>query len=163
MLQVHGPHLEEQGSDATSHFPETKTALRAKQGRGYQPPTQTPKSLRAQVPTLGGQQNLRQTEAGLVAASWASGLAQKTGPSRVLTAAIGWSLTDSRNLANGNQSGGPRCLKYQQSKQPQTKLRRISITERLRAPLGGGSRSERPGLLPQLIRARIVRGQLAAR
>lgn len=68
-----------------------------------------------------------------------------------------------RNLANGNQSGGPRCLKYQQSKQFQTKLRHISITKRLCAPLGGGSWSERPGLLPQLIRARIVRGQLAAR
>ncbi|MBZ3878535.1 Heterogeneous nuclear ribonucleoprotein A1 [Sciurus carolinensis] len=72
-------------------------------------------------------------------------------------------VTDGRNLANGNQSGGPHCLKYQQSKQPQTKLCHISITKRLRAPLGGGSRSERPGLLPQLIRARIVRGQLAAR
>ena len=61
-------------------------------------------------------------------------------------------VIDGRNLANGNQSGGPRCLKYQQSKQFQTKLRHISITKRLRAPLGGGSWSERPGLLPQLIR-----------
>lgn len=86
----------------------------------------------------------------------------------MLATVIGWFPIDRLSLTAETwpmaiNQGVPRCLKYQQSKQTQTKLSHISITKRLHAPLGGGSWSERPGLLPQLIRARIVWGQLAVR